>query len=85
MGAPNKALKVWLDTASTEEARQLAKAARTSVAQLRHYAHGRRQPSAAAAQRIAHASRAFNPLLRLDQRQLCAACGACPYANMVAK
>ena len=85
MGAPNKALREWLAAATQGEATQLAKDAKTSVAQLRHYASGRRSPSAAAAQRIAHASRRFSPVLRLDQRDLCAACGRCPFAGLVAR
>jgi hypothetical protein len=85
MGAPNTALQEWLDAATPGEIVQLAKDAKTSVPQLRHIAKGRRAASAALAQRLAHASRRFNPALRLDQRQLCAACGKCPYAGLVAK
>jgi hypothetical protein len=85
MGTPNKALREWLDAATPGERSQLAKDARTSVKQLRHIAAGRRNASAALAQRLAHASRRLNPVLRLDQRQLCEACGKCPFAGLVAK
>lgn len=80
MFAPNKALREWLEAATPAQATQLAKAAKTSVLQLRHISKGRRRASAALAQRIAHASRSMNPALRLDQRELCEACGACPFA-----
>jgi hypothetical protein len=62
----------WLRTHTPEDARRLAKAAKTSVPYLRHVAHGRRGISADLAQRLAHGSS------ELDQRALCAACRRCP-------
>jgi len=85
MARPNTALRDWLTVATADQARQLAKAAKTSVPQLRHIASGRRKASAALAQRLVHASQQFNLVMRLDQRELCEACGKCPYAGLVAK
>jgi transcriptional regulator with XRE-family HTH domain len=95
MPSPNKALRFWLFAATPDQVKQLAKDARTSVAQLRHIAHGRRAASADLAQRIAHASSELRrrtphgfdaggmeirqPPL-LDQTELCAACAKCPLA-----
>jgi transcriptional regulator with XRE-family HTH domain len=99
MPAPNKALKTWLSAAAPEQIKQLARESKTSVAQLRHIAHGRRAASADLAQRIAHASavvrhsspRGFaeggaeiRPPAYLDQTELCAACGRCPIAARMA-
>lgn len=86
MAAPNKALRAWLIEATPDQTRRLAKEAKTSVAQLRHIAHGRRAASAALAQRIAHASQydygdlGASPLPML-QVELCEACGRCPLAQ----
>jgi transcriptional regulator with XRE-family HTH domain len=84
MAAPNKALREWLKTATPDQARQLASASKTSVPHLRHIARGRRKASADLAQRLAHASHQFNIILKLDQRELCAACGQCPLAASAA-
>ena len=84
MATPNKALRAWLDAATPDQTRELAKAAKTSVLQLRHLAAGRRKASAALAQRIAHASLWKNGIQwprPLDQRELCEACGRCPFAT----
>jgi hypothetical protein len=85
MATPNKSLREWLEAANPVERKRLAIDAGTSVKQLEHIASGRRNASAALAQRLAHSSRQFNPALRLDQRELCTACGQCPYAGMVSK
>lgn len=99
MPAPNKALRHWLIAATPDQIKQLAKGARTSVAQLRHIAHGRRAASADLAQRIAHASvevrqsspsgfdeggRELPTPVYLDQTELCAACARCPIAARMA-
>jgi len=79
MGRPNGIIRDWLNAATPDEARQLAKAAKTSVPHLRHIGKGRRGISADLAQRLAHASQALHsPVLRLFQTQLCHACGRCP-------
>lgn len=86
MGVPNKALRDWLRTVSVEQARQVAKAAKTSVPHLRHIAKGRRRASAELAQRLERASRALrNPVLVLPQVKLCRACGQCPLAEALLK
>lgn len=79
MRRPQTAMRDWLHTATPDQAREVAKIADTSVPHLRHIAAGRRQMSAELAQRLAHASRELHVLaLRLDQRELCRACAACP-------
>lgn len=82
MARSNTALRDWLLQASPDQARQLAKAAETSVANLRHIAHGRRRASAGLAQRLTHVShRLFPTRLWLYQKELCEACGKCPLAQ----
>lgn len=89
MPSPNKSLKKWLAEATPDQTKRLAKEAGTSVAQLRHIAHGRRAASASLAQRIAHASQydygnlGASPL-PMDQRELCDACALCPLATRAA-
>lgn len=78
MARPNSTIRQWLKLATPDEARVLAKAADTSVPHLRHIAAGRRNISAELAQRLAHASKPFNILMRLAQRDLCRACAKCP-------
>ena len=79
MGRPHTAIRTWLERATPEEARQLAKRADTSVPHLRHIAAGRRNVSADLAQRLAHASQG-----ELKQRELCEACRRCPIAEQAA-
>jgi len=75
-------IKEWLHFATPDQARAVAKEAGTSVAHLRHVAHGRRRMSADLAQRLAAASMILHKsALRLSQRDLCAACQRCPLAN----
>jgi plasmid maintenance system antidote protein VapI len=78
MGRPNTIIRDWLQAATPDEARQLAKAAKTSVPHLRHIAKGRRGISADLAQRLAHASGGLPTVLALYQTQLCDACKRCP-------
>ena len=76
---PSTVIAKWLKTATPDQARELAKAAETSVAYLRHVATGRRGMTAEMAQRLAHASKELHTRsLYLDQRALCEACGNCP-------
>jgi hypothetical protein len=70
---PNRALTAWLRIASPEQKKALAKAAKTSVEVLQHYAKGRRHFSAEFAQRLAHASDG-----NIHQTALCDACRRCP-------
>jgi len=83
MRRPNTTMRNWLQAATPNQARELAKAADTSVAHLRHIAAGRRAVSADLAQRLAHASLSIGDYqdLILDQRELCVACGNCPFAQ----
>ena len=82
MPKTNPILK-WLKAATPEQARELAKAADTSVAHLRHVAAGRRGITAEMAQRLAHASKTLHSrALYLDQQLLCEACAKCPIANL---
>jgi transcriptional regulator with XRE-family HTH domain len=76
MGRAHKTIANWLAAATPEQARDLAKRAKTSVPHLRHIAHGRRGVSAELAQRLAHASSRAE--LPLDQTDLCDACHKCP-------
>jgi hypothetical protein len=76
------AIAKWLRFATPDQARTLAKAANTSVPHLRHIAAGRRGVSAELAQQLANASKTLKiKALLLDQRLLCAACGACPIVD----
>ena len=76
---PSTVIAKWLKTATPDQARELAKAAETSVAYLRHVAAGRRGMTGEMAQRLAHASKELHTRsLYLDQRTLCEACGNCP-------
>jgi hypothetical protein len=82
MSKPTAVIKKWLKTATPDQARELAKAAGTSVAYLRHVAAGRRGMTAEMAQRLAHGSKDLKvKALHLDQRTLCVACGNCPLAR----
>lgn len=81
MARPNAIIRDWLKTATPEEARTLAKRAKTSVPHLRHVAAGRRGITAQFAQRLARASVGFNPALWLYQVELCHACSACPLVS----
>ena len=83
MAKAQKVLSRWLAAATPEQAKALAKAAKTSVPHLRHIAHGRRGVSADLAQRLWHASigvtvASETDLPPLDQRTLCDACHKCP-------
>lgn len=69
--SPSTTMRKWLRSVTPDEARAVAKAAKTSVPHLRHIAAGRRQVSADLAQRIAHAG---GP----DQQVMCLACAKCP-------
>jgi len=82
MATPKNAIAKWLRLATPDNARELAKAANTSVVHLHHIGAGRRGVSAALAQRLAHASETLKvKALRLDQRLLCEACGSCPIVD----
>ena len=83
MSKSNTVIRKWLRTATPDQARELAKAAGTSVAHLRHVGAGRRGMTADMAQRLAHGSRQLHTRsLYLDQRSLCEACAKCPIANL---
>ena len=82
MRRPSTTMRNWLQAATPSQARELAKAADTSVAHLRHIAAGRRAVSADLAQRLAHASTIFKGEMPvIDQRDLCEACGKCELAK----
>jgi hypothetical protein len=79
MTAPKNALYRWMKRATPAQKKALAKAADTSVGQLKHLAAGRRGASAQLAQVLAAASRTLHVrALYLDQRDICEACGQCP-------
>lgn len=81
MSKSSTAVSRFLKRATPEQARAVAKKAKTSVAHLRHIAHGRRGVTADMAQRLAHATYDGVPKeLYLDQRALCDACARCPIA-----
>lgn len=76
MKKPSTAVRDWLHLATPDQARQVAKAAGTSVPHLRHIAAGRRAPSCEMSYNLAEASRVLHVRgLYLDQQELCAACG----------
>jgi hypothetical protein len=86
MSTSKNAMRKWLDRATPEQKKALAKAAKTSQGQLKHLAAGRRTASAGLAQKIAAASRTLHTReLYLDQRDLCEACGTCPLVDQKPK
>ena len=86
MTAPKNAIYKWLKLATPAQKKALAKAAKTSVGQLKHLSAGRRGASAELAQRLAAASRTLHiRTLYLDQREVCEACGQCPLVEQRAK
>lgn len=79
MSTPKNAVRKWLKIATPAQKKALAKAAKTSVGQLKHLSAGRRTASADLAQRLAAASHTLHiRKLYLDQRDICNACGVCP-------
>ena len=79
MSTPKNAMRKWLNLATPAQKKTLAKAAKTSLGQLKHLSAGRRTASAGLAQRLAAASRTLHVReLYLDQRDICEACGVCP-------
>ena len=79
MTPPKNAIYKWLQRATPEQKKAFAKAAKTSIAHLRHIATGRRGASAELAQLLAAASKTLHHRsLYLDQRDICKACGVCP-------
>ena len=78
----NKAMKVFLDTATSEQKLKLAELAETSVQHLEHIRAGRRRAEAGLAIRLATASlKLHSRALILDQRELCDACAVCPIVD----
>jgi plasmid maintenance system antidote protein VapI len=83
MQKPNVLVRKWLKAANPDQAREVAKFAKTSVAHLRHIGAGRRGMTPAMAMRLAHATFILYDAdtgLRLDQQDLCAVCAKCPIA-----
>lgn len=80
MSKSSTSVSRFLERATPDQARAVAKKAKTSVAHLRHIASGRRGVTADMAQRLAHATTGVPDALRLDQRALCDACARCPLA-----
>lgn len=79
MSTPKNAVRKWLHRATPAQKKALAKAAKTSMGQLKHLGSGRRGASAEMAQKLAAASRTLHVRsLYLDQRDICKACGVCP-------
>lgn len=74
MTRQQKVIRDFLKTATPDEARAVAKEAKTSVAHLRHIASGRRGISCDLAWRLHIGSHNIKGP-RLHQKQLCAACG----------
>lgn len=82
MRRPSTAMRAWLSIATAAQKVEVATAAGTSIKYLEHIAAGRRQISADLAQRLVHASKELHVrALYLDQKELCAACAACPIAR----
>lgn len=80
------AVHTWMRRATPVQKEALAKAAKTSLGQLKHLSAGRRGASAELAQRLAAGSRTLgHRALYLDQRELCGACGTCPLVEQPAK
>ena len=79
MTKPKNAIYKWMKSATPDQKRALAKAAGTSVGQLKQLASGNRSASAGLAQKLAAASKTLHVrALYLDQREICEACGVCP-------
>jgi hypothetical protein len=79
MSKSKNAIRRWLKVATPDQKKELAKAAKTSLGQLKHLSAGRRTASAGLAQKLAAASRTLgHRALYLDQRDICEACGVCP-------
>lgn len=85
MTRPATVVRNWLRLASPQDARDLARFAKTSVPHLRHIAAGRRGISPELAQRLAHGSGNFNPIFQLSQTELCRTCARCPLAKAAAR
>jgi hypothetical protein len=86
MSTKTNAVRKWLRRATPAQKKALAKAAKTSLGQLKHLSSGRRSASAELAQRLAAGSRTLHVrALYLDQREVCKACGVCPLVEPVAK
>lgn len=86
MTQPRNAIYRWMKTATPAQKKALAKAAKTSVGQLKHLQSGRRGASAELAQKLAAASKTLHTrALYLDQRDICDACGVCPLVEQRAK
>jgi len=83
MARAQKVIAKYLATATPDEARAFAKAAKTSVPYLRHVAAGRRGVSADQAQRLAHAAAKVGAS-GITQRALCEACAKCPLIDLSA-
>lgn len=84
MARAQKVIAKFLATATPDEARAFAKAAKSSVPYMRHVAAGRRGVSAEQAQRFAHAAaKVKGPAYRITQQALCEACAACPLVDRI--
>lgn len=80
-------LTAWLSKATPDQARKLAKFAKSSVKSIRHIAAGRRRGSADAAVKLGNASVKISTesLGAIDQGSVCPACKTCPhykYSNL---
>jgi hypothetical protein len=86
MTKPKNAIYRWMKSATPAQKKALAKAAKTSVGQLKHLGSGRRGASADLAQKLAAASKTLHTrALYLDQRDICQACSVCPLVEQRAK
>ena len=86
MTVPKNAIYKWLKNATPAQKKALAKAAKTSVGQLKHLGSGRRSASAELAQKLAAASHTLHVrALYIDQREVCDACGVCPLVEQKPK
>lgn len=86
MSTPKNAVRQWMRRATPVQKKALAKAAKTSLGQLKHLSSGRRSASAGLAQKLAAASHTLgHRALYLDQRDICKDCGTCPLVEQRAK
>ena len=86
MASSKNAMHQWLKIATPAQKKMLAKAAKTSVGQLKPLGAGRRGASAEFAQRLVAASHTLGQRnLYLDQRDICEACGMCPLVEQKPK
>lgn len=81
----NASLKKWKSLATTEQWRELAFRASTTVGTMDHLVTGNRKASSAMAIRIERASDRMAGMPTLNRTELSDTCGSCDYARKCRK